>query len=796
MAYDCYCAICGANFSGTRVGSQTPDALRRRDRFVERRRQAVQAGQDIDSLSTDDESESEDDEERMSSANSNNLNETEHGAQEDGDGEQADEDEYDENLDDLRTSYDPRLVREDDLVWLETVYCLGFNSRALGTRKAFVSGPGVYEDYGQVDVQVGTDPLHPPNQNRFTCYNEDNGEEESSGPVIPFHFECFQILSTALTGSTKSDRIDNDVLYSVMLELCGKHCVSLYLYYGDEYCVTNPSVGDDIAEFILLGAKNHNYSIPSPDKDLGSCVLNDPFGSLPVELVQGICSYLSWGSMKSLLRASFATSIATQQNFFWRRFIRLEMPWFQEIHSLIKYNKLPADLNYKGFFLWLDMMSTPKYGKTDRFMAITNRRRIWTTCQQLEELYHNALARNHGEAMDEHARIPIGKTQTQKMFLVGRTALPQETNLSTLTKQWALCYNDIKERPAIFEAFFNAAGEMVGMSIVFGAQRRVFGYSTDDATFEGEIQCFASTIIGHDWIKGLILHISGQEQSPTTNRPAIRGVTVLLKSGKEFTLGVAHGYLNKRPLIVSEGNVLVGLVGHIGKENGPILRLRLLEYDLSTEGSEAVRDAAYLESGQLQPAELPFARRVLWSSEAMNVNVYGAGRAGCPIWFHPSIRVLPLMETDDGLDLDPWQILHWAHDAGEIRRLKKISAIVFPDTTVDIIDDNLFFNVHGLTVEFIRRYWEPPRHAGLSRDSTMVDDPKDLNYYRHFEIDGPGGEYITKVGLSVSRRWSAIKLRTNRDREVVFGQEDASHWNFIEAPAGEVIVGLALNFPS
>ena len=90
--FDCYCAICGGSLTGGQIGDPHPGSLRLRRQYV-RRQMGIEEDTDSDEQ-----------------------------------GEDSDEDE-EEDLEDLEgeNSYDPRLVSEESLDWLQTLYCLGFN---------------------------------------------------------------------------------------------------------------------------------------------------------------------------------------------------------------------------------------------------------------------------------------------------------------------------------------------------------------------------------------------------------------------------------------------------------------------------------------------------------------------------------------------------------------------------------------------------------------------------------------------------------------------------------------------
>jgi hypothetical protein len=68
--------------------------------------------------------------------------------------------------------------------------------------------------------------------------------------------------------------------------------------------------------------------------------------------------------------------------------------------------------------------------------------------------------------------------------------------------------------------------------------------------------------------------------------------------------------------------------------------------------------------------------------------------------------------------------------------------------------------VLGFRAQYIRRYWEPKRHVGKSREIDEKGDPVDWpeSSLRHFDIDGPGGEYITEIEAATVDFPAAIKV--------------------------------------
>lgn len=116
----------------------------------------------------------------------------------------------------------------------------------------------------------------------------------------------------------------------------------------------------------------------------------DPFDKFPQEILSLIFPYLPAESMIALIRASWRVYGATRPNIFWKQLIYREMPWFWELHEVIEGNNYP-DLDLRSLYLWLDKMTTPRYGLTGPFLGVANRRRIWGPCEEIAEQYHHRL---------------------------------------------------------------------------------------------------------------------------------------------------------------------------------------------------------------------------------------------------------------------------------------------------------------------------------------------------------------------------------------------------------------------
>ncbi|KAL4904301.1 hypothetical protein BDW74DRAFT_168361 [Aspergillus multicolor] len=359
MAFDCYCAICGVGFSGMRIGTPSDATAERRRQYVESVSRSLDSAKERPPVPQD--------------------------------GEESIQ------------SYDPRLVDQENIAWTSQVHCLGVHE-VNGKNKSFISGPGYYADAGPVKMGQRAKRTY------FNCYGF--GTDEAPGPVVPFHWCCFEILLRSLTGTTNPKNIDLDVLYDVMMGMCNGSGSALRLAYGDdvahaqgqywrclpgaEFSVRHPTNTPNLAEFMQTQLKT-NSSLHTASKDLNfdDRSPKNPFGALPAELVYQICSFLPGSSLKSLIQASPFIHLLTNDDYFWRCFIESDMPWLHDsaeqtesLSQTLRRAAAGVELNHKQMYTWLDAVTKPKYGLEDpTLMGIANRRRIWGACEELAKGY-------------------------------------------------------------------------------------------------------------------------------------------------------------------------------------------------------------------------------------------------------------------------------------------------------------------------------------------------------------------------------------------------------------------------
>ncbi|OCK76198.1 hypothetical protein K432DRAFT_336121 [Lepidopterella palustris CBS 459.81] len=680
--------------------------------------------------------------------------------------------------------------------------------------RAFISGPGTYNNYGTITVTKGGD-LNQPEESSLICYYTQSSNET---PVFPLHWSCFEILARALTGSQDVSKIDKDALYSIMAELTSEFGSHLNLRYGnihriyqfwecvpgEEFSVTNPLHIPGFCEFLSTSIASINFDIPSASLDSEKDVVHDPFNKLPYDLLYTLFPYLGGDSTLALIKASWHVHCSTRDNAFWKQLIRWEiLPWFWELREILAEER-SSDFDYKGLYLWLDKMTTPEFGMEGPFMGIANRRRIWDVCQQLANIYFERERYEPISETDEYAEMILEHSMSLHMPMI---LYPQPKNsVSNVSKQWIRSFYEVDTRASTFETFWNAEGTLVGLAVAFGTDPRVFGRADTDAVGDEQISKQVTRIPATDWISGLILHIPEMNMLDKHAHTAVKGVTVVCRSGKNDMLGDTGSHNSQRPLIVSLDRYLVGVVGQIGG-NGLISRLGLLECVRPPNDDFSLCNTNPVSARQTDRPELSIPRRLLWHCSGAFPPIPGLdNRSRGPIWSYSYIHMLPLppptFSSGAPADLIPHQLLLWVKNAREESQLKRISAYVVVGGMVTGFSEGKSFtrpihDVLGFRSEYVRGYGELPRAVGgppTKQDLRQEFREWDEKNMLHFEIDGPGGEVVTEVEIATAEEPKAIKIRTNCGREAYFGEMKRNEWNVQRAPEGEHIVGLAVTF--
>lgn len=126
-------------------------------------------------------------------------------------------------------------------------------------------------------------------------------------------------------------------------------------------------------------------------------------------------------------------------------------------------------------------------------------------------------------------------------------------------------------------------------------------------------------------------------------------------------------------------------------------------------------------------------------------------------------------QDDVSAEMIPYQVLLWAKDAAELRQIRRISAYVVVGGTVSgnfngsTWESRPVHDVLGLMVEYVNDYAEPKR-IGLLKEKYEKGELAELaeEHMQHFDIDGPGGEYVTEVEVATMSDPKAMKVSEMR----------------------------------
>lgn len=151
----------------------------------------------------------------------------------------------------------------------------------------------------------------------------------------------------------------------------------------------DPRLRPDISRTIQAMLSPQMFAQPSCLPDLSPKVHNDPFTTLPYDIIVMVTPYLSVQDIFSLLQASLPINKLTNSPNFWQWMIRVHiLTWFPEIEDLFTSSEaLGNDPDFKRVFLWLFSVTKPEFGMKGPFIGIANRRRIWNAIQPLALLY-------------------------------------------------------------------------------------------------------------------------------------------------------------------------------------------------------------------------------------------------------------------------------------------------------------------------------------------------------------------------------------------------------------------------
>lgn len=409
----------------------------------------------------------------------------------------------------------------------------------MSPRRAFVSGPGCYNDYGSVLVESGDDP----NAEDFdldmpACYHN---FLDGSHVIFPFHWCCYEVLAKCLTGSFNDDDLDKDLVYGIMRELAPSCGSSLSIAYGDvrfmqgqfweilagyEYVVSHPRNVPGADEVVLSILSSDAFKTKPSCTDLRNRVRHDPFARTPYDIIYRISKFISDQELVNLARASWPVhALLRDNNQFWRQRLRASIfPWFFELRELLEQGQtLSQTNNAQRIFHWADWSTRPRKWLTGPLMGVANRRRIWTVCEKLGEMYWSLKEDKDDVSKSDEERLIRRDSEVGPLITVSS---PEATELNPARKVfWAKSWSETQSQGKTLEGFWDHDGSLVGISLTpDGQERRLLGLagSGDDG-----VRTESTRLGPGEWIKALIVHVpvpTDSNNSQLTTSP--KGLTV------------------------------------------------------------------------------------------------------------------------------------------------------------------------------------------------------------------------------------------------------------------------------
>ncbi|RBA22502.1 hypothetical protein FPRO05_00849 [Fusarium proliferatum] len=332
------------------------------------------------------------------------------------------------------STYDPDVVSDADVEWLDQVHFLGYNPLATTSSKFYVSDPAIIGRGIEMATETRTDPAFAGVEVRtLRVYRNKKGPER----VIPFHWECYKTLALYLTGTSDTTRIRKGALYRVLdrfsvvrdfqrqAALSEYRCLSLD--YGDsnkaqkdywecipgqEYTIFSPKCQVQMKDDIAAHISGPEFEKPSQYLYKVKASLN-PLTLLPETVISGVSEFLDNESLINLFCASLETySSLRDSGSFWKRRIVTHLPYFLELHEYLKENSQNLEnRDFRKIFLWADAASKPRSGVTRLMFPVANRRRIWKVHLT------DGSEHTYGQGDEHLLRMPFAATEN--MAIVG-----------------------------------------------------------------------------------------------------------------------------------------------------------------------------------------------------------------------------------------------------------------------------------------------------------------------------------------------------------------------------------------
>lgn len=671
-------------------------------------------------------------------------------------------------------------------------------------------------------------------------------------------FKTRLLLDGSWEQVTPCRNLDKSLLYGLLWELIGKTGQCLQISYGQpepsldymwvaepdmELHVADPNQKNDLIRGIIHNAWlriNHHASNEIRNSTQAT-EQHDPFVQLPFEILLIITSALNASSVMSLLHASpYAHRIFDGNELFWTRQFQQHMPWFYEMRDYLSESLGPANTgtrdlvssldtnpSHRGslrrFFAWANHITTPRVGMTGPFMGVGNRRRIWGVCAHLVDLYlaridlflahslsvhtlkeEEVHIRSHAVCMDMSlVRFPLPDT----LYTVKSFWMRSKSEAHALKRGYTL---------NIFWEHQTLSGLGVVLEMDGYSQLRLLG--SDD--YQDGISKQSMRVASGDWVTGLILYYPWLNGSRTSWCPIagwktefpvdtyVSGLSVICHSGHKADFGTVAMRHIRRPLLATKDMEIVGLMGQLGEE---VYGHRIFRFGLLQMPRHLVQDTSHvnMEAFTDDVPRPTWAGSTAWLNDCTEIFSPESPTAGAwssseiPVWVVPDLHVQQpqMSRISDHIpnEIVEHEPLIWAKDIEEAHNLRWVTGLILEGNDVrktenDVVFEQCIRGICAVKAEFAPESGMAIRATGLRVIGDGHDWPEDR--CACLEVDGAGGEMITAVSVAQNGYPRAIKLITNRGKEICWGEENQPKevWQTFVAPEGNMFIGIVLSF--
>ncbi|BCS23742.1 uncharacterized protein APUU_40186S [Aspergillus puulaauensis] len=667
---------------------------------------------------------------------SDDVNEEEN---DDDEGDDQDNDEDDnENNDDNEDSnnndqgYDESLIKLKDVLWMKDVRVMSENREALSMNKVFISGLAQYDDWGFFDVEPGNHPNFPTREQmdydrdgkvNLRCY--DWGTDHAF--AVAFHAPCLRILEEFVSMQLKAGKIiDEEILYQTFKDFVSE---------GDDFaqCLTKIDYGIDTTQQYWEPNRGEEYCVMNPmdipqlqdyydelpflqDVDMDTKTHRDVSAAqLSNDPLARLPPELLFAILITLPMASVNSLRAASP-----AVARLELNngfWKQKLrYDMPWLFDLPDDGDEELDWAkcYADLRARSQNGSPAQIRALVNRRRIWGVCEQFAPSYCRRKA-----VKDEERSRSQGSLLSQATSTPIRRLTSPQAKTDSLALALLRSLSDLDHELPTLSVFWTTKGALSG----FGVQRANMDTigSPEKFAIRDEVK-----VEKNDWIRGFI--VTSTKADGDAARRKVVGLKVLFIHGEPIQLGQSNG---DHILIHTETDrVLAGLLAQWSPGN-PISGLSLLHVPVS-KGFPHAAELAKAQAGKPESATGSGSR--LWRDHLP------------PPEMTLSEERLGYWSLDFKGDMVPMEALVFGQDEDELAAITEVAG-------------DVQFGAFEI------RYTNKPTKTIGPRPLTMKSLP----------IDGPGGERIVAVGLTVGHITTSIRFITNYNRQLVLGSCQPNH---------------------